>query len=323
MSARQQLTVSITTIHGSRHYSFGQFARKFAWVLLSGVLLVALISGFSIWWLQKEVDELQELKLQAESSFLAALDARQIEYSNLLDEKALLMTELEEKIKQLGFLDQTLQGLEELIGVQPEVEDAGIVDRVKLVQLTTLEKQLLLDQVPNGRPVSLFKGVSSGYGWRSHPVRGTREFHHGIDYRGDRGAPVVATADGVVEFAGYHRGSGYGNLVIISHAFGFKTFYGHLHEMKVKTGEFVARGDVIGGIGSTGVATGPHLHYEVNFVQKKLNPAPFVKWSIDDYDSIFGEVEGIPWGSLSQAIRNQVVRVEKQLLPKDATSKAN
>lgn len=316
MIAKQHFTITITDVRGARHYSFSQFVKKFVWVLLVVFFLVVTGGAATIWWLNKEVDEIQTLKRQAEMSFLKALDERQNEYSNLVEEKAQLILELEEKIKQVGFLDQTLQGLEELIGVQPE-SDSPIFERVKMIQLSTLEKQIMLERLPNGRPISVFRGVTSGYGWRTHPVRGTREFHYGIDYRGDTGTPIMATADGVVEYAGYHRSSGYGNLVIISHAYGFKTFYGHLHNLDVKTGQFVSKGDVIGGVGSTGVSTGPHLHYEVNFVQRKLNPAPFVQWSLEDYDSIFDKVEGIPWGSLSQTIRNHVERVEKQLLLRD------
>ncbi|WP_029933936.1 M23 family metallopeptidase [Thiomicrospira pelophila] len=316
MSSRQHFTITITDVHGARHYSFSQFIKKFVWVLLIVFFLVVTGGAGSIWWLNKEVEEIQTLKRQAEMSFLRALDERQNEYSNLVEEKAQLINELEEKIKQVGFLDQTLQGLEELIGVQPEM-DSPIIERVKITQLTTLEKQIMLDHIPNGRPVGVFRGVTSGYGWRTHPVRGTREFHYGIDYRGERGAPVLATADAVVEYSGYHRSSGYGNLIILSHAYGFKTFYGHLNSLNVKTGQFINKGDLIGAIGSTGVSTGPHLHYEVNFVQRKLNPAPFVQWGLEDYDSIFDKVEGIPWGSLSQAIRNQVEKVEKQLLLRD------
>ncbi|WFE68054.1 M23 family metallopeptidase [Thiomicrospira sp. R3] len=312
MASRQHFTITITDVHGSRHYSFGNIFKKYFGVMLLGLAGFVLIASFSIWWLSKEVVDIEQSRQAAESSFLRTLETRQQDYARLMDEYATLSTELERKVQQLTFLDQTLQGLEELMGVEREPEDA-IEDRVKLVQLTTLEKQIMLERIPNGLPVGHFQGVSSGFGWRTHPVRGTREFHNGIDYRGKQGDPVIATADGVVEYSGYHQASGYGNLVILSHDFGFKTFYGHLHNLNVKAGEFVKKGDLLGGIGTTGVSTGPHLHYEVIFVQRKLNPAPFVRWAVDDYDSIFDKVEGVPWGSLSQVIRNQVEKVEKQL----------
>lgn len=312
MSTKQHFTITITDVHGAKHYSFSQLVKKFAWIVVSVFLVLVISAIVSIWFLNKQIAEIQSVKRQAEMSFLRALDERQNEYANLMDEKYLLMQELDEKVKQVGFLDQTLQGLEELIGVSSSHE-LPITERVKITQLTTLEKQVMLDRLPNGRPVSVFKGVSSGYGFRKHPISGAKTFHHGVDYRGDYGDPAIATADGVVEYAGYHKGSGYGNLVIISHAYGFKTFFGHLQRMNVKTGQYVNKGQVIGTIGSTGASTGPHLHYEVSFVQRKLNPAPFVQWSLEDYDSIFDKVEGVPWDSLSQSIRSHVEKVEKQL----------
>lgn len=313
MAAKQQFTITITDVHGARHYSFSQLVKKFAWFFAIGFLLLVLGGATTIWWLNKEVVAIESLKRQAEMSFLKALDERQNEYSNLVEEKALLAIELEDKVKQVGFLDQTLQGLEELMGVQP-TSNAEIKERVKMIQLSTLEKQLMLESLPSGRPVLEFRGVSSGYGWRTHPVTGNRVHHNGIDYRGTIGSPAIVTADGIVEYAGYHKSSGYGNLIIISHSYGFRTLYGHLHNIKVSSGDFVKKGQVIGEVGSTGISTGPHLHYEVNFVHRKLNPAPFVQWSIDDYDGIFDKVEGIPWVSLSQGIRDRVEKVEKQLL---------
>lgn len=312
MASRQHFTITITDVHGSRHYSFGNIFKKYFGVLLFGFIAFIVIASLSIWWLSKEVVEIEQGRQTAETSFLRTLESRQHEYAELMAAFTQISRELELKVQQVTFLDQTLQGLEDLMGVE-RVPDHAIEDRVKLIQLTTLEKQIMLERIPSGRPVGDFQGVSSGFGWRTHPVRGTREFHNGIDYRGRQGDPVIATADGVVEYAGYHQASGYGNLIIISHDFGFKTFYGHLHNLNVKTGDFVKQGDLIGGIGNTGVSTGPHLHYEVNFVQRKLNPAPFVEWSLEEYENIFDKVEGVPWGSLSQAIRNQVERVEKQL----------
>jgi len=116
--------------------------------------------------------------------------------------------------------------------------------------------------------------------------------------------------------------SGYGNLVLIDHGSGFRTLYGHMSKRLVKTGEVVKKGQVIGQIGSTGLSSGPHLHYEVSFVQRKLNPAPFVQWRLDNFDEIQKKIKGIPWGSLAQVIKNRVNQVEKQLLLRGVASEA-
>ena len=141
-------------------------------------------------------------------------------------------------------------------------------------------------------------GGASAYSWpfkpfdQQHPIRGffgdprtvyengilaggflgpgTFSFHQGIDISADKGRPVYATADGVVESAGYS--GDYGNLVVLQHKFGLTTRYGHMSRFEVKTGQKVTRGDVIGYVGSTGRATGAHLHCEIRSNGKLLNP---------------------------------------------------
>ncbi|HRK37658.1 MAG TPA: M23 family metallopeptidase [Burkholderiaceae bacterium] len=105
-----------------------------------------------------------------------------------------------------------------------------------------------------------FSRVSSGYGMRFHPVRGVVAAHTGIDYAAPTGTPIRVVGDGVVEFAGW-RG-GYGNYIVVRHRNGQSTAYGHLSRIHVKTGQRVEQGTHIGLVGSTGVSTGPHLHFE-------------------------------------------------------------
>lgn len=313
---KNRFTITISDVHGSRNFSFNQLVRKFALFFVLFIVLLLAGGATIIWWLNQETVVIEKKRIQAQEQYLAVLDKNKEDYSLLNNEKHRLQSELDNKSKQIQFLDQTLQGLEDLIGVKPD-EELQVQDRVKLVQLTTLEKQIMLQDIPNGRPVAHFKGVSSSYGWRTNPVTGKREYHRGIDYRGRIGDDVIATADGTVEYAGYHKRSGYGNLIIIDHKDGFRTLYGHMSKLRVKTGEVVTKGEHIGDIGSTGLSSGPHLHYEVSFVQRKLNPASFVDWNLKNYDQIFKRVKGVPWGSLSQAVQKRVKEVEKQLLLRD------
>lgn len=309
---KDHFTITITDVHGSRSFSFKQFVRKFAKFFILFIVLVIAMGATMIWWLNQEIVVIEKNRVDAQQEYLSVLDKKRADYALLNDEKQKLQDELDNKSKQVQFLDQTLQGLEDLIGVEPN-EEIPVEDRVKVAQLTTLEKRIMLEDIPNGRPVAKFKGVSSQFGWRIHPVTGTKEFHRGLDYRGRKGDDVIATASGTIEYAGYHKKSGYGNLVIISHAHGFKTLFGHMSKLFVKTGQVVQKGEKIGEIGSTGLSSGPHLHYEVSFVQRKLNPVPFVNWSLTNYDDIFERVKGVPWGSLSQTVKTRVQRVEKQL----------
>ena len=111
---------------------------------------------------------------------------------------------------------------------------------------------------------------SSGFGWRDDPIRHTRKWHSGADLKGKHGTPVAAAGDGVVTFTG--RYYGYGNMITIDHGGGVITAYAHLRKMLVKPGMVISAGQQIGEVGSTGRATGPHLHFEVRLEGRPVDP---------------------------------------------------
>ncbi len=129
------------------------------------------------------------------------------------------------------------------------------------------------EKIPLGKPCRGY--ISSYYGYRRDPFTGRRAFHSGIDIVARYGAPVRATADGIVWRVGYSRGLG--RYVKIKHKHGFMTVYGHLRKYVVKRGERVKKGEIIGYVGNTGRSTGPHLHYEVRRWGRSLNPLRFVR----------------------------------------------
>jgi len=111
---------------------------------------------------------------------------------------------------------------------------------------------------------------SSGFGWRDDPIRHRPKFHSGTDFRGKHGTPVVAAGDGVVVFAG--RRGGYGNMIEVDHGGGVITRYAHLRRMHATENAVVLAGQQIGQVGSTGRATGPHLHFEVRLADYPVDP---------------------------------------------------
>jgi len=117
--------------------------------------------------------------------------------------------------------------------------------------------------------------VTSRYGYRRHPISGRRNFHHGIDLRAKQRTRVYAAQSGKVIFVGWL--GGYGKLVIIKHDNQYTTRYGHLSTIKVRSGQKVKRGTVIGLSGNTGYSTGPHLHFEVRCQGKSIDPAKYIK----------------------------------------------
>lgn len=134
-------------------------------------------------------------------------------------------------------------------------------------------KEKLLKAIPAIQPVSNknLNRVASGFGYRVDPLYKDYRLHAGLDFAAPSGTPIYATADGVVQAAGFNT-DGYGNKVVINHGYGYQTLYGHMVRVKAKVGQRVKRGEVIGYIGSTGKSTGPHCHYEVIKRGTKVDP---------------------------------------------------
>jgi len=135
-----------------------------------------------------------------------------------------------------------------------------------------MSREKMIASMPSIMPVSNkdLKQTASGWGMRMHPIYKILRFHYGMDFTAATGTDVFATGIGVVKST--ERETGYGNMVVIDHGFGYETYYAHLSRVKVQVGQKVNRGDVIGYVGSTGTSTAPHLHYEVSKNGVKVNP---------------------------------------------------
>lgn len=132
-----------------------------------------------------------------------------------------------------------------------------------------------LEHIPYIRPVNANIPLGDGLKFREkHPVLGSPRWHYGQDFQAPSGTDVFATGDGVVSRAGWSP-YGFGNMVEIDHGYGFKTIYGHLQSVEVTEGQKVLRGSQIGLSGSTGISSGPHLHYEIHYNGKVQNPLYF------------------------------------------------
>ncbi len=148
-------------------------------------------------------------------------------------------------------------------------------------------KEKMLASIPAIQPIANkdLERTASGWGYRIHPIYKIRKFHYGIDFTAPTSTDVYVTGDGVVEKIESSL-RGYGNSIVINHGYGIKTIYGHLNAFNCKEGQKVKRGDIIGFVGSTGLSTAPHLHYEVERNGEKVNPINyfFNDLSADEYD---------------------------------------
>ncbi len=125
-------------------------------------------------------------------------------------------------------------------------------------------------------PISYYICVSSPYGWREHPVLGGQKFHGGVDLAAPQGTAILAARDGVVTAASYSSGNGY--YVTINHGDGFSTSYLHMTHYTVSVGQRVSAGQKIGECGSTGISTGPHLHFSIYYNGGTVNPANYIRF---------------------------------------------
>jgi murein DD-endopeptidase MepM/ murein hydrolase activator NlpD len=182
-------------------------------------------------------------------------------------------------------LDAKIPLKEKHYGLMREMhEQIGEISRASIGQQEGLElllksledQQNLLASTPAIRPVSsdVKSWVTSRFGYRKSPFTDRREFHKGFDIASRKGTPIMATADGVVTFAG--KKGLLGNTIVIDHGHGVKTRYGHNHKLLKKRGDKVKRWETIALMGSTGRSTGPHIHYEVHLNGIPVNPEKYI-----------------------------------------------
>lgn len=225
--------------------------------------------------LQRELDDINKSLAQLETRdnniYRAVFEAQPLpdsirvgkDYTNT--DPRLAFTSSEELIEGMR---RKIQGLRHRLNIQSTSYDT----LQKLVEA----KERMLSAIPAIQPVSnrTLDRVASGFGYRIDPIYKTPKMHTGIDFTAATGTPVYATGDGTVKEAGYDNG-GYGNNVVVNHGYGYQTLYGHMQKVKVRIGDRVKRGEVIGWVGSTGKSTGPHLHYEVIRNGSKIDPIHF------------------------------------------------
>lgn len=213
------------------------------------------------------------------------------------DELRMIMgvKELDEDIRNVGIGGSTFeyQLSEEKVNTEYGVEVSDYMNKIeKLDREVKLElssyndlistyksKEDSIRHMPALNPV-ISGRITSKVGVRNHPILKRRIHHDGIDISAKKGTPIFAAADGIVTFAKYN--GGLGNCVMIDHHYGYKTKYGHMQKILARVGQKVKRGDKIGLVGQTGLSTAPHLHYEIRYNGKVLDPRNYY---FDDLES--------------------------------------
>lgn len=277
-----------------------KFVRFFS--VISAVLTTALLLTI---FLHKYIPSPQEKLL------LTEIDVMEVEYKRLVDEMERMEKVLGNVQKRDSYTYRSLFGLDPIdnnvwrggVGGHNEYENYVQYKRVGETIIETQERlrrlkhalviqsksldtimnyakkeEKFLASRPSIKPVrsdKLAKGVNflSGFGYRIHPIFKVKKMHYGIDFTAPKGTAIQATGSGRVVKA--TRNAGFGNHIIIDHGFGYQTIYAHLSKINIRQGEQVVRGQLIGAVGSSGISTAPHCHYEVHLNGKPVNPISY------------------------------------------------
>lgn len=252
-------------------------------IVLSLLAVLTLAASFFTWgFFTKTVDRAEIERLRGENQELRTVNTAFEGNVRQLQEK---LADYEDRTMELAIvagLDPAAGGGEAGIGGTAGAPEAGLgglsrrADRLEgtldRVEAELHEQMRWISSTPAITPA---RGIlTSGFGIRRDPITRGRAFHSGLDIAAAPGAPVRASADGVVTRA--TRSGGLGKAVYLSHGYGLSTRYGHMARIEVRAGQRVQRGDVIGYVGNTGRSTGYHLHYEVHLDGEPVDPAPYL-----------------------------------------------
>lgn len=308
---KDRIIISVSTINGTRHFNVSKLFKRNAVIAMWAMLFGLIITAAVIDYLLRTVDQSQHQRTaltEEAASLRAEIDILNTSKQQLALELSTKQDEMLQVVNRVGEIELAL-GLEQQY---PQ----NLENRLDTASVNSVARQAMLQLVPNGSPLE-FRRRSSRFGERQHPIIGKQQHHKGVDLSASRGTPIYAPADGVVEVVRPNK-QGYGNLLKIRHAFGFSTLYAHLDSFKVKSGHFVHKGELIATSGNTGLSTAPHLHYEVHFLDRALNPQSFMDWDNANFDLVFEKERSIKWDSLVSMLETKASTQLQLSLHKDA-----
>jgi len=307
---KNRLIITVSDVHGTRAFNVHQIAKK---LIVGIILFVLVVIGGGFWFISELNTKMDSLKAEKEKQ----IELKEQEITVLSEKEKKLQAQnqfysmqIKGKVQDIEELSSKLDHIEEMIGLKNEEEKKEEITKETLASITEKMKMYMLTTIPNGAPLQSTK-VTSSYGYRIHPITKKKKFHRGIDLKAKRNTPLYAPADGIVSFVQPKNRGDFGRLIKIQHNFGFETLYAHLNKTNVKVGDIVKKNQLIGLTGNSGRSTAPHLHYELRYASKLLNPKEFIKWQLGDYDRILKKERRVPWESLVKLINEQHKMVQQ------------
>jgi len=297
--SQKKITITIPTGKEEQHFSISR--KHLLLAITATVTAIGSIAGYFYFHQQQIATLNQELTQTREQK--ATLEQL---YEEQMDTSHTLSQELEQKRDQLHVLGKRVYDVESVLGLSDDAPlgDQNLEDRLDAAAVDSAVRATMFRMIPNDTPLD-YQRISSSYGRRTNPISGKRHTHTGIDLTCKRGTSIVAPADGVIETVRPSK-KGFGNFLTVRHSFGFMTSYAHLQYFKVKSGQFVSKGEEIATCGNSGNSTGPHLHYEVRFLGRSLNPQYTMDWTPDNFNYLFEKEKKVKWAPLVKLIDDNV-----------------
>ena len=302
---KQTLTITIVSENGSKQLTSTKAIQKV--IVYCGVILfIAVILGyFAMSYFIKQLDDINTTK---QESYMA--------FQNVYQQNMFLKNDIQKKIEELQAMHNRIDDLEKVVNFDSN-DKKNNIDMNDLEKLNDKQKATILQIIPNGNPLAIFemkqkaKKNTRDYGLidMQYSALQTYNTNIGYDYYTSKSEPVYATADGLVEsMRDDNQKYGYGNIVRLSHIFGFSSAYTNLDKIAVKVGDFVNKGDIIGYTTPSKDREHISLYYEVRFLSQGLDTLSFIDWDTKNFQSIFNteKNENIDMNSLILALDNIV-----------------
>lgn len=294
---KQSLTITIVDENGSRQFTLARLAQRFIAYGALGLLFLIIAGYFAMTYFIEKFDKINLAKQEAYR-----------EFQSVYEQNSFLQDDIQSKSEELQAMQERVADLEKMMNVYA----LNTKKQDKSTDFSTLDsaqKDTILQILPSGSPVNLYemrqkaKAGREAYVLVNNGYTPSGSVNAGYDYFTPTAQPVRATADGIVESTrDNNQKYGYGNLVRLSHVLGFSTAYTNLSSVKVKQGQFVSKGEIIGYTTASAGKNHTSLYYEVRFLSEGLDTLSFIEWDKGNFESIFDSnknvnvnIDGLMW----------------------------
>lgn len=308
---RDKFIISIIDNNGVKQFNVHRFIKKVLFYFIGFFAIVAVVLFFTIRILADELKNMQGRK-----------DDMLEKYVEVYKENESLKLEVSKNQEQLDEINQKISDLEDVISMKNAIIEAKEANPFDISTLTKAQKKLILQIIPNSAPFAESKSKSSVDSANQKKIAESSKIEPkfqriGVVFEMPKSTPIIAAADGMVDLTRGEDTKGIGRFVKIVHTFGFNSIYGHLSKLSVRRGDVVKKGQIIG---YSGAHNGKNmLYYDIRFLGSKVNMADFLRFDIENFDSVVNSTSIVNWDSLLWTF-NDMVQISSHKILSDSAS---